>query len=513
MSFPACASPPPLASTPPPKQLINSPNPHSHNASPSQPPNVSFRKKPSTTSSDFSHRKADKPARHQPIHPTVLWTSSIARRCRAGQLDEAVSEFTAMRLAGVPPNHITFVTLFSACAGSKLPGRRFGSSVHGVVRKMGLDVGNVMVGTAAVDMYAKCGEVDVARKLFDEMLVRNNVSWNTMINGYMRSGHFEDAVDLFDAMPDRDAVSWTALINGFVKNEHFQQALVWFREMQMSGVEPDYVTVISVLAACANLGMLGLGLWLHRFILKHDFRDNIKVNNSLIDMYSRCGCIEYARQVFQSMNMRSLVSWNSITVGFAVNGHASEALRFFDLMQKEGFEPDEVSLTGALTACSHAGFVDKGIQLYQNMKKIHKITPRIEHYGCIVDLYSRAGRLEEALDIIENMPMKPNEVVLGSLLAACRTREDLKLAERVQKHLVKLDPSTDSNYVLLSNIYAAVGEWSGATEGWSSIFEATTVPTDRSDSDQHHSSWLIHIACFQPLFNRALSFHLQRRLC
>ncbi|KAL9661020.1 hypothetical protein QQ045_006077 [Rhodiola kirilowii] len=188
------------------------------------------------------------------------------------------------------------------------------------------------MGSGNIDMYSKCGNIDAACILFDEMLLRNNVSWNTMINGYMRAGKFEDAIDLFDAMPDRDAISWPALINGFVKKEHFEQALVWFREMQLSGVEPDYVTIMSVLAACANLGMLGLGLWLHRFILKHDFRDNIRVNNSLIDMYSRCGCIENARQFFQNMSTRSLVSWNSIIVGFAVNGHAIEALKFFDLM-------------------------------------------------------------------------------------------------------------------------------------------------------------------------------------
>ncbi|CAM8878974.1 unnamed protein product [Rhodiola kirilowii] len=457
MNIPACAPP---TATRTPKQLSNQRQKQKPFVEAQPPPqkNLSF----DQNSSRNVTISNDKLRRQQPIDPTVLWTSSIARRCRTGQLDKAASEFTAMRLAGVQPNHITFITLFSACVDSKLSGERFKSSIHGMVRKLGYDVRNVMVGTAAVDMYSKFGNIDAARVLFDEMLVRNNVSWNTMINGYMRAGKFEDAINLFDAMPDRDAISWTALINGFVKKEHFEQALVWFREMQLSGVEPDYVTIISVLAACANLGMLGLGLWLHRFILKHDFRDNIRVNNSLIDMYSRCGCIEYARQVFQNMSTRSLVSWNSIIVGFAVNGHAIEALKFFDLMQKEGFEPDEVSLTGALTACSHAGFVNEGLQLYHDMKKIHKITPRIEHYGCIVDLYSRAGRFYEALDIIDNMPMKPNEVVLGSLLAACRTRDDVKLAERVMKLLEKLDPRTDSNYVLLSNIYAAVGEWRGA---------------------------------------------------
>ncbi|XP_010246164.1 PREDICTED: pentatricopeptide repeat-containing protein At1g05750, chloroplastic-like [Nelumbo nucifera] len=232
------------------------------------------------------------------------------------------------------------------------------------------------------------------------------------------------------------------------------------REMQFSGIEPDYVTITSVLSACANLGALGLGLWIHRFVLQREFGENIRLSNSLIDMYARCGSIEFAKQEFEKMSKRSLVSWNSMIVGSAVNGYAEDALEYFSLMQ-EGFEPDGVSFTGALTACSHAGLVDEGLQFYDMMKRIYKITPRIEHYGCIVDLLSRAGQLEDALHIIESMPMKPNEIILGSLLAACRNRGNLSLAEKLMSYLTDLDPSCDSNYVLLSNMYAAVGRWDG----------------------------------------------------
>ncbi|KAM1754506.1 hypothetical protein ACFX12_006962 [Malus domestica] len=181
-------------------------------------------------------------------------------------------------------------------------------------------------------------------------------------------------------------------------------------------------------------------------------------------MYSRCGCLGFARQVFENMLERALVSWNSMIVGFAVNGHAEEALEFFNLMQKKRLKPDGVSFTGALTACSHAGLVDKGLHYFDNMKGVHRITPRIEHYGCIVDLYSRAGRLEDALGVIENMSMKPNEVVLGSLLAACRTIGNVSLAERLMKYLSVVDPGVDSNYVLLANIYATAGRWDGANK-------------------------------------------------
>lgn len=322
-----------------------------------------------------------------------------------------------------------------------------------------------MVGTALIDMYAKCGRVGFARLIFDQMGVRNLVTWNTMIDGYMRNGEIEYALQLFDELPVKNAISWTALIGGFVKKDYHEQALECFREMQLAGVDPDYVTVIAVLAACANLGTLGIGLWVHRLVMMQDFSDSndVRVQNTLIDMYSRCGCIEFARQVFDRMPQRTLVSWNSIVVGFAVNGLADEALSFFDSMQREGFEPDGVSYTGALTACSHAGLIDEGLRIFDKMR-VSRITPRIEHYGCLVDLYSRAGRLEEAWNVIKNMPMKPNEVVLGSLLAACRTQGEVEFAENVMRYLVELDPGGDSNYVLLSNIYAAVGKWDGANK-------------------------------------------------
>ncbi|XP_054812832.1 pentatricopeptide repeat-containing protein At1g05750, chloroplastic [Prosopis cineraria] len=395
---------------------------------------------------------------------TVAWTSSIALRCRNGQLREAAFDFARMREAGVEPNHITFITLLSACADYPSDSISFGASIHAYTRKLGLDINDVMVGTAVIDMYAKCGRVYLARLAFEQLDGKNMVSWNTMIDGYMRNGEFENAIELFDKMPAKNAISWTALIGGFVKRDYHEEALEFFREMQLAGVAPDYVTIIAILSACANLGTLSLGLWVNRLVIKENLKDNVKVCNSLIDMYSRCGCIEFARQVFEKMPQRTLVSWNSIIVGFAANGLADEALNFFYSMQRKGFKPDGVSYTGALTACSHAGLINKGLQIFDNMKRVHRITPTIEHYGCVVDLYSRAGRLEEALEVIKNMPMKPNEVVLGSLLAACRTQGDVNLAEKVMNYLVELDPGGDSNYVLLANIYAAVGKWDGASK-------------------------------------------------
>ncbi|KAF6156284.1 hypothetical protein GIB67_008054 [Kingdonia uniflora] len=220
---------------------------------------------------------------------------------------------------------------------------------------------------------------------FDKMVVKNSMSWNTMTDGYMRNGGVNEGNDLFDRMPVRDKVSWTALISGFVKKDCFKEALDWFIKMHISRVEPNYVTLNTVLAACANLGELGLGIW------------------------------------------------NLIIVGFVINGHTEEALEHFFSIQKEGFIPND-SFTWALTACSHAELVEKGFQF-------------------------RSGRLKDAFRMIRSMPMKPNEVILGILLAACNTRRNLSLARKLMGYIVEIDPNYDSNYMLLLNMYATNEKW------------------------------------------------------
>lgn len=431
---------------------------------------------------------------------------------------------------GVEPNDVTITTIVSGCSDFPDEAGSLGALVHGLALKSGMARDNVIVGTAFIGMYGKRGDVDSARSVFDSMGERNSITWNTMIDAYMRNGEIGTALELFEEMPHRDAVSWTVLINGFVKAGHFEQALDLFSQMQLSGVESDYVTVLSVLAACANLGSLGLGMWVHRFIISKRFRDNVRVCNSLIDMYCRCGCVELARQVFETMPEQTVVSWNSMIVGSAVNGHAELALELFGRMQEEGFQPDGVSFTGALTACSHAGLVEEGLRYFDTMKRVHRIKPRIEHFGCLVDLYSRAGRLEDALRVIETMPMKPNEVVLGSLLAACRTHEDVNLAEKLMKYLDDVDPDSDSNYVLLANIYAAAGEWDVANKirrkmksrgiqkkpGYSSVEVSCAnhkfVSCDKSHPDTEQIYAMLDLLSFQLRFHGYVPDSMKREL-
>ncbi|CAH8251290.1 unnamed protein product [Arabidopsis lyrata] len=396
---------------------------------------------------------------------TVSWTSRITLLTRNGRLAEAAKEFSDMRLAGVEPNHITFIAILSGCGDFPSGSEALGDLLHGYACKLGLDRNHVMVGTAIIGMYSKRGRVKKARCVFDYMEDKNSVTWNTMIDGYMRSGQVDNAAKMFDKMPERDLISWTAMINGFVNKGFHEEALAWFREMQISGVKPDYVAIIAALNACTNLGALSFGLWVHRYVMSQDFKNNVRVSNSLIDLYCRCGCVEFARQVFDKMEKRTVVSWNSVIVGFAANGNAHESLVYFRKMQEERFKPDAVTFTGALTACSHVGLVEEGLRYFQIMISDYRISPRIEHYGCLVDLYSRAGRLEDALKLVQSMPMKPNEVVIGSLLAACRNHgNNTVLAEKLMKHLTDLNVKSHSNYVILSNMYAADGKWEGASK-------------------------------------------------
>lgn len=407
----------------------------------------------------------------------VSLTASIARSARRGHLSAAVSTFSLMLSSPTTqPNHITLLTLLSACSSpSAAP---LGHSLHAHLLKRyplsaSSDLAALQLNTALLDFYAKTGRPHLARQVFDRMPVRNSFTFNSMIAGYMRSRHVDHAVALFRAMrpSDRDKVSWTALIDGFVKNGLLEEALQHFREMQLQltahRIEPDYVLVLAVVAACADLGSLGQGMWVHRYAMSRGLCSNTRLANSLIDMYSRCGRVDLARQVFDGVDgkRRTRVTWNSMIVGYAINGYCREALVRLDEMPMAGFDPDGVTFTGALTACSHAGLVDEGLKYFRLMQERHsKVRMRIEHLGCMVDMLGRAGRLEEAMGLVESMTpvMGPNEVVLGSLLAACRMHGDVGLAERLVRYLVELEPDADSNFVLLSNIYASVGRWDGA---------------------------------------------------
>ncbi|KAI3412416.1 uncharacterized protein J3R85_017337 [Psidium guajava] len=286
---------------------------------------------------------------------------------------------------------------------------------------------------------------------------RNLVCWNSLLAGYVRRRDMDGARRLFDEMRGANVVSWTIMVAGYARNGMCRQALSVFNEMRRLRVELDQVALVAALSACSELGNLKLGRWIHSYVFEKICAKNqqlsVTLNNAIVHMYASCGSIDEAYEVFRKMPRRSTASWTTIMIGFAKQGLADEALGIFHMMLSLGepeAQPDELTYIGVLTACSHAGYVEEGRHIFKSMSASGGMKPRIEHYGCMVDLLSRAGNLEEACRLIETMPMKPNEAVWGALLGGCRIHKNPGVASLVaQKLEVDLDPDRAAGYLLL----------------------------------------------------------------
>ncbi|CAD6221218.1 unnamed protein product [Miscanthus lutarioriparius] len=332
----------------------------------------------------------------------------------------------ARRLA--PPDTHTYPPLLQACA--RLLSLRDGERIHAEAAKNGLAT-LVFVKNSLVHLYGACGLFESAHRVFDEIPVR-----------------------------ERNLVSWNSMLNGFAANGRPNEVLTIFREMLDVNFMPDGFTMVSVLTGSAEIGALALGRRVHVYLTKVGLVGNSHVGNALIDLYAKCGCVEDARRVFEEMGTgRTVVSWTSLIVGLAVNGFGKEALELFGVMEREKLVPTEITMVGVLYACSHCGLVDDGFTYFDRMKEEYNIAPRIEHLGCMVDLLGRAGKVKEAYDYILTMPLEQNAVVWRTLLGACAMHKKLELGEAAWAHLVELDPGHSGDYVLLSNLYAAVGRW------------------------------------------------------
>ncbi|KAF9663119.1 hypothetical protein SADUNF_Sadunf17G0005300 [Salix dunnii] len=288
---------------------------------------------------------------------------------------------------------------------------------------------------------------------------------NSLLHMYAACGQFESGYKVFELMPDKDIVAWNSVINGFALNGKPNEVLTLYKRMGSEGVEPDGFTMVSLLSACADLATLALGRRAHVYIVKVGLNKNLHANNALLDLYAKCGTISEARRIFDEIGIeRNVVSWTSLIVGLAVNGFGKEALEHFKDMEREGLVPSEITFVGVLYACSHCGIVNEGFEYFTRMKEQYDIVPRIEHYGCMVDLLGRAGLLKEAYDYIQDMPLQPNAVVWRTLLGACTIHGHLGLGAFARARLVQLEPKDSGDYVLLSNLYASEQRWSDVDE-------------------------------------------------
>ncbi|VFQ63359.1 unnamed protein product [Cuscuta campestris] len=345
-------------------------------------------------------------------------------------------------------------------------GLRFtGRQIHCEAVKAGLSC-DIHVVVSLVRMYSAGRLVSDARKVFDEMVQPDTALWNAMMAGYAKVGDMEAAMSLFEHMSRRNIVSWTTILAGYAQRNQSHEAISLFRRMMAdsNGVEPDEVAMTAALSACADLGNLELGEWIHSYIERHRLRKTIRLNNALIDMYAKSGSMNRAIQLFESMTEKNVVTWSTMISGLATNGLGSEALDLFSQMEGAGIRPNDVTLIAVLSACSHAGYVELGYWYFHTMEERHGIRPSIKHYGCAIDLLGRAGRLQEAENLCQRMPFEANAAIWGSLLAASRNQGNIGLGERALKHLLKVEPNHSGNYSLLSGLYASHSRWAEARE-------------------------------------------------
>nr|KYP57933.1 Pentatricopeptide repeat-containing protein At2g13600 family [Cajanus cajan] len=460
------------------------------------------------------------------------WNAMVSGFAQHGRFEEALKFFVDMHSEDFVVNEYSFGSALSACAG--LTDLNMGAQIHALISKSRYLL-DVYMGSALVDMYSKCGEVACAQTAFDGMVVRNIVSWNSLITCYEQNGPVEKALEVFvrmmhngvepdeitlasvvsacaslsaireglqiharvmkrdkfrndlvlgnalvdmyakckrvnearmvfDRMPLRNVVSETSMVS-YTQNGENEEAVRLFLLLKREALWPTHYTFGNLLNACANLADLKLGRQAHTHILKHGFwfqsgeESDIFVGNSLIDMYMKCGLVEDGCLVFEHMVERDNVSWNAMIVGYAQNGYGTDALDIFRKMMVSGEKPDHVTMIGVLSACSHAGLVEEGRHYFQSMRTDYRLAPMKDHFTCMVDLLGRAGCLDEANNLIQTMPMQPDAVVWGSLLAACKVHRDIKLGNYVAEKLMEIDPLNSGPYVLLSNMYAELGRW------------------------------------------------------
>ncbi|KAL9264869.1 Pentatricopeptide repeat-containing protein, partial [Drosera capensis] len=384
------------------------------------------------------------------VRDIVSWNSIIAAYEQNNSPAFVMGYYQDMQLLGFHPDKLTLVSLASVTA--QLGHFRNSRSIHGFIIKRPWLMEDLVVGNAAIDMYAKSGVVDYAHRVFDGICTKDAISWNTMITGYTQNGFASNAVDVYSMM--------TADLD----------------------VLPNQATWVSILPAYSHLGAVRQGMQIHGLAIKTSFLSDVFVGTCLVDMYGKCGRLDDALSLFYEVPRTSSVPWNAIIACHGVHGQGDVAIGLFEEMVQEGVDPDDVTFLSLMSACSHSGLVDKGYH-YLHLMEQYGMKPNLRHYGCMVDLFGRAGKLDDAYDLIKNMHVKPDSSVWGALLGACRIHRNIKLGKVASQKLFELDSENVGYYVLLSNMYANEGKWDGVDEvrsqardkglkktpGWSSV--------------------------------------------
>ncbi|KAL5834022.1 hypothetical protein ACOSQ3_017696 [Xanthoceras sorbifolium] len=368
-----------------------------------------------------------------PVSPPPLfaYNSVIRAYTRTSSAIESIKLFRELLRNGLKPDNFTYPFVAKACGQCSLVG--LGGSVHSLIFKAGFDL-DKYIGNTLLRMYAACNEIGLSRKVFDEMTVRDVVSWSSMLAGYVACDSPLDAFKLF-------------------------------QQMKLTNEKPNSVTLVSLVSACTSLLDVSAGQSVHLYIIVNGMGLDVALGTALVEMYSKCGHVEKAFKVFDSMCEKNLQSWTIMISGLADNSRGKGAISLFTKMIQSGLKPDSMSFSAVLSACSHLGLVDEGKHYFNEMVSKYSTKPTMEHYGCMVDLLGRAGLIEEALSIIRTMPMEPNSVIIRSLLGACRNHgQALYLDDDLKALLLKLEPDLGANYVLAASVSSLSGYWYNAAD-------------------------------------------------
>ncbi|OMO96251.1 hypothetical protein COLO4_15425 [Corchorus olitorius] len=355
----------------------------------------------------------------------VSWTAMIAGCIHCNKVEEAMKVFARMIEENIKPNEITLLSLVVECGF--VGALELGKQIHAYILRNGIWV-SLALATALVDMYGKCGEVQNAKAVFDSIENKDVKAWSAMIAAYAQAHCIDEAFDLFVAMRD-------------------------------VGVRPNKVTMATMLSLCAEAGALDMGKWVHAFIDKQVIEMDMISKTALLEMYAKCGDIKGAWRLFRESEDRDIDMWNTMMVGFGMHGWGKEALELFSEMEGVGIRPNDITFIGLLHACSHAGLVEEGKMFFKKMVNDYALVPKIEHYGCMVDLLGRAGRLDEAYEMIKSMPIRANAIIWSALLAGCRIHKNTIIGEIAARQLVNLEPENCGYNVSVSNIYAVANKW------------------------------------------------------
>ncbi|CAI0428858.1 unnamed protein product [Linum tenue] len=419
-------------------------------------------------------------------HDIITWNSMISGFNQLGHDNKALRFFSSMmKDPSLKPNRFTLGSALSACANTE--NLKYGKQIHGYIIRTKFDTSGA-VGNALVSVYAKCGGLEAAHRVINLRGIDNlnDVAFTALLDGYMKLGNIAPARQIFNSLEEKDVVAWTAMIVGYIQNGVHNAALELFRKMVKEGPTPNSHTLSAILGVCSNMASLNHGKQMHASILRSmNGRLSSSVASAIITMYSRSGSIADARKVFDLIRWwnKDTTTWTSIIIALAQHGLGEDALQLFDQMQALSINPDHITYVGVLSACIHIGHVEQGRGYFNLMQNVHNIEPTLSHYACMVDLFGRAGLLQEAYNLIRNMPIEPDVIVWGSLLSACKVHKNVELAKEAADKLLILDPENSGAYSSLANLYSASGKWEDAAK-------TRKLMKDNGVKKEQGSSWI-----------------------